>query len=157
MVNKTLIEHIAQFLVPQFEDTDMFLVDIKGGASGKIEVFIDCESKNISIDKCAKISRYLESQLEENNLVGEKYVLEVSSPGMGNPFKVKQQYAKSIGREIKVLKTDNERVNGILKSFDENAIQVETHKKLKKKVVETKVVEINFEDIKEVKKKISFK
>jgi len=157
MVNKSLVEHIEKFLEPEFANTDMFLVDVTGGASGKISVYIDCESKNINIDTCAKISRYLESQLEENNLVGEKYVLEVSSPGMGNPFKVKQQYAKSIGREIKVLKIDNERVNGILKSFDENAIKVETHKKVKKKVVETKVVEISFDEIKEVKKKISFK
>lgn len=158
MVDKALIEHIEQFLAPEFKGTDLFLVDVKGGNSGKIEVFIDRKDQNITIDKCAEISRLLEEKLEENNLVGEKYVLEVSSPGMSNPFKVMEQYEKSIGKHISVLTIDNLRLKGILKSVDTLGIELEEHKKVKKqKQPKILMHALAFDQIREVKKQIKFK
>lgn len=48
-------------------------------------VFVD-GMENIRIEQCAEISRFLEAYLEENGLVGEKYTMEVSSPGIGLAF-----------------------------------------------------------------------
>jgi ribosome maturation factor RimP len=52
----------------------------------------------------------------------EDFSLEVSSPGLGTPFKVKQQYEMNTGRYIDVLLSDGSRVTGKLKSVQENGI-----------------------------------
>ncbi|HMW93574.1 MAG TPA: hypothetical protein PKY92_05610, partial [Chitinophagales bacterium] len=87
-----LKEQIEQYLNNNIDNTTMFVVDVKVLPTNKIEVFLDRSDTNITIDECAKISRKLEEYLESNQLVGEKYTLEVSSPGMDQPFKVPQQF-----------------------------------------------------------------
>lgn len=158
MVINSLSTNIESFLETYFDETDLFLVDIKVGSTNKVLVFVDRLESNITIDTCAKISRYLEEQLEENGLVADNYVIEVSSPGMGNPFKVTKQYTKNVGRQIKVLTTEHNTVKGILKAVDGNGITVELHKKIKKKAQpEIETVKLSFDDIKSVKKEVTFK
>ena len=50
--------------------------------------------------------------------------LEVSSPGMGRPFKVKRQYQKHTGRLVEVLKTDGKLLRAQLVAFDDQGITV---------------------------------
>jgi ribosome maturation factor RimP len=83
-------------------------------------------------------------------------VLEVSSPGMDNPLKVLRQYKRRLGREVIVVKTDGERVEGIMKAADENGITIEENLKSKKKIVETITLEIPFTEIKSTKLKLNF-
>lgn len=154
----SLSTHISAFLDAYFKDTDLFLADLKISAADKLQVYVDRMSSNITIDTCAKISRYLEAQLEENGLVNEKYTIEVSSPGMGNPFKVPQQFTKNLGKHIKILTNEHNTLKGLLKKVDEESITVELHKKLKKKAKpEIETVKLSFEEIKSVKKEVTFK
>ncbi len=158
MVANNLSTHIIGFLEDFFQDTDLFLVDIKISGGNAIQVFVDRSTKNINIDTCAKISRYLEKELEENGLVGERYKIDVSSPGMTNGFKVKEQYQKNLGRAVQVITTDFEEMNGILKSADEATIVLELHKHVKKRMPpEIELVELPYDELKSVKKKITFK
>lgn len=158
MVANNLSTHIIGFLEDYFKDTDLFLVDLKTSANDKIQVFVDQTSKNINIDTCAKISRFLEQQLEENGLVNERYKIDVSSPGMTNGFKVKQQYQKNLGREVQVITTEFEEMNGILKAADEKQIVLELHKQVRKKMPpEIELIELPYNELKSVKKKITFK
>ncbi|MEZ5001648.1 MAG: ribosome maturation factor [Chitinophagales bacterium] len=138
------------------EGTDLFFVDVKITPQQKITLFVDGK-QNITIDKCAEISRMLEAYLEEEKLVGEKYTLEVSSPGMLEPFKVIQQYQKSIDRLVEVLKKDGNKYQGILKKVEEDGIQLEAQTLKNKKVVATNLIDIPFEYIKATKKLITFK
>jgi len=158
MVMNSLSTSIEQFLATYFDGTDLFLVDLKVSSANKVLVFIDRLCSNVNIDTCAKTSRYLEEQLEENGLVSEKYVIEVSSPGMGNPFKVTQQFTKNLGKHIKILTNEQQTLKGILKAVNDEGITVELHKKVKKKAQpEIETVELSFNDIKSVKKEITFK
>lgn len=134
---------------------DHFLVDIKVLPGNKVEVFVDAD-KGIQIDTCAQISRYLEQYLDEELPLGEKYTLEVSSPGMSSPIKVLRQYQRRIGNELAVLKADGVKVIGILKQVDESGIVLEESIMKKKKVVETKTWEIPFSDIKTSKLNFKF-
>lgn len=153
-----LATHISTFLEAYFKDTDLFLADLKVSSTDKVQVFVDRLGSNITIDTCAKISKYLEAQLEENGLVGEKYSIDVSSPGMSNPFKVPQQFTKNLGRHIKVLTNEQNTLNGILKAVDEEGLILEVHKKTKNKAQpEIETVRLSFENIKSVKKEVTFK
>ncbi|TVR77838.1 MAG: hypothetical protein EA412_09890 [Chitinophagaceae bacterium] len=148
MASEALFKNIWEYLEERFEGTEFFPVDIKFPNPQTIQVFLDGDS-GIQIGKCAEISRDLENFLETKGLVGEKYILEVSSPGMTNPIKVLRQYKRRIGREVDVLMKNGVKLTGILKEVDENKLKIEEHKPIKKSK-ETTVIEheIQFEDIK---------
>jgi ribosome maturation factor RimP len=130
---------------------DCYIVDIKIGQKPRVKVFVDCDS-GVPIRKCVSISRRIEHFLDETLLLGEKYVLEVSSPGLDRPL-VKRQYKKNIGRDLKVLLKEEEdtKLTGTLISVDENSIVLDVKEKK-----ESKQIELPFEDIKEAKVIIKF-
>jgi ribosome maturation factor RimP len=121
--------------------SDCFTVDIELSPSKKLCVFIDSDS-GFTFEKCQKISRYLEHILDENGWLGEKYVLEVSSPGIGRPLKFPRQYASNAGRLLSVTVTDQEQpITGkVLSADDKQVILVNTVvEKVEKKKTEVLV------------------
>jgi ribosome maturation factor RimP len=157
MLSENIKSEIEHALAEHFEGTALFLVDIQINPTGKIVVFAD-GPENITVEQCAKISRFLENFLESNALVGEKYTLEVSSPGMDEALKVPQQYQKCIGREMEVLLKNGQKEIGVLKAFSETNISIEIpEQKKKKEVIPAEEKHFSFEDIKNVKKHFVFK
>lgn len=151
-----LKEKIETYLQEQFANTTYFIAEVKTLPTQKIEVYIDRTDANITIDECAKVSRNLENYLESNNLVGEKYTLEVSSPGLDLPFKVPQQFEKALNKEVEVLKTDGIKLVGILLEYSEENITIKTEKKVKNEIIQEQI-EINQQEIKSIKKHFIFK
>ena len=125
------------------QGTDIFLVDVAVKAGNAIRIHVDTP-EGISIDACVQISRFLNEELDRDV---EDYALEVSSPGLGAPFKVKQQYVINIGRNIDVTYSDGTRVSGKLQSVQDNSIMIQ---------IKGEDREINFEEIKAAKTIISF-
>jgi len=155
-MNESIINRIDSALNERFKDTDMFLVDVKFPKPTTIEVYID-GMQNVTIDQCAKTSRYLEEILETESLVPEKYVLEVSSPGMDNAFKVNQQYQKNLGRNIEVLSFDGIKREGLLVQLNDNGFVIEHHKQVKKsKTPEITQYQYTFDEVKQAKKVFTF-
>jgi ribosome maturation factor RimP len=151
-----LKEKIESYLIDSFDNSQLFIAEVKVLPNSKIDVFIDRADTNITIDECAKISRSLENYLETNNLVGEKYILEVSSPGMDQPFKVAQQYQKNINKNIEVLLSDGNKMIGKLLAYTPEDITIQTEKKLKKEIT-TEEKNILLTEIKSIKKHFIFK
>jgi len=147
----------AKFQEPEF--ADCFLIETKMGANKKLQVFIDSDT-GISFDTCRKISRYLEDFIDSENWLGEKYILEVSSPGVDRPLLLQRQYPKNVGRKMEIKVQDEEKVRkGILKEVSEDKVVLEeehTVKQGKKKKKEKVAVEIPFTAIEQAKVKISF-
>jgi ribosome maturation factor RimP len=56
----------------------------------------------ITADDCAGISRSLERFLESRAMVGPRYVLEVSSPGIERPLRWPEHWRRFIGRRARV-------------------------------------------------------
>ena len=93
------------------QGNDYFLVDIVFGADDRIVIEID-HADGVWIEDCAELSRFLQEKLGDE--LGE-YELEVGSAGIGQPFKVEQQYMNHIGDEVEVLETGGKKVQGTLK------------------------------------------
>lgn len=155
MISEKLRELLdTKFLEKEF--SDCFTVDISQNNT-KIEVFIDSDSE-LDLRKCQKISRYLEAIIDEEGWVGEKYILEVSSPGARRPL-VERQYPKHIGRKVKI-KTTGEKYEGILSEVGEQNLTVQyiEIERIKKRKIKTEISKvIPFDDIKEIKVILSFK
>lgn len=148
---------VEQFLSDYFENTHLFLVELKVLTNGKIEVFADGET-NITIDECAHINRQLNHFLEENGWMNDNTAVEVSSPGFDEPLKVKQQFAKQLNKQIDVILKNGLKITGELLKADETGIVVKEEiqaKKKKEESIEEHV--LSFEEIKSVKKHFNFK
>jgi ribosome maturation factor RimP len=69
-----------------------------------VDVRIDRrDGESITVDDCARVSRALEQVLDGSPLVSERYVLEVSSPGVERPLKRPSDWRRFVGRKAKVL------------------------------------------------------
>jgi ribosome maturation factor RimP len=58
--------------------------------------------QGITADDCAAISRSLERFLESRAMVGPRYVLEVSSPGIERPLRWPEHWRRFVGRRARV-------------------------------------------------------
>src|SRR5215212_6829830 len=56
----------------------------------------------VTADDCAGISRSLERFLESSAMVGPRYVLEVSSPGIERPLRWPEHWRRFVGRRARV-------------------------------------------------------
>ncbi|WEK21815.1 MAG: ribosome assembly cofactor RimP [Candidatus Pedobacter colombiensis] len=135
---------------------ELFLVEVRMLPNNKLIIHVDGD-QGISIQDCAAISRHVGFHLEEENAIEKAYNLEVSSPGVGEPLKLKRQYIKNIGRELSVKLAGGEVKEGKLLSADENSITIEAKVKEKGKKVQLVETSIDFNDITETKVLISFK
>jgi len=135
----------------------MFLVDFKVSRTNVINVFVD-GMDGISIEQCVALSRLIESNLDRET---EDFELEVSSAGLGQPFKVIQQYYKNVGKEIEIVANDGVKREGVLKDVSADGITLisESSKKIegsKKKHIVIEELKYMFKDIKSAKEVITF-
>jgi len=157
-----LEEKIVELLDEKFKEeefADCFLIDMKLHKHNKLDIFLDSDT-GITFRKCQRISRYLESFIDEEGWLGEKYVLEVSSPGLTRPLKLRRQYLKNIGRKVEVNLLEGKPVAGKLIEVNEEAIVIEREEKFKegKKNIKKMVqIPIPFENIKKTVVTISYK
>ena len=156
MIDKQQVISIAN----QWLDTKegYFLVDVDVTPDNRIVVEID-QAEGVWIDDCVELSRFIESALDRDV---EDYELEVGSAGIGQPFKVLQQYINHIGQEVEVLPKSGAKIKGILVKADENGFAVKTTQKQKVEGCKRpKTVEVempySYNDVKYVKYVISLK
>lgn len=112
------VEHITGLITKHIQGSGIFLVDVVVKPGNVIRVHVDT-ADGISIEECVKISRFLNESLDRDV---EDYSLEVSSPGLGAQFKVRQQYEKHLDREVEVLFADGMKEKGVLVSVTDNGI-----------------------------------
>ena len=155
MIDKKIVSGIVN---EWLEDKDYFLVDVSVSPDDKIVVEID-HAEGVWIDDCVELSRFIESKLDREE---EDYELEVGSAGIGQPFRVLQQYLIHIGKDVEVLTREGKKLEGVLKDANEKTMTVTVMKKVKPegakrpKLVEEDVT-FKYEEIKYTKYLISFK
>jgi ribosome maturation factor RimP len=118
---------VCQIVEEWLEEKDYFLVEVTVSSDDKIVVEID-HAEGVWIEDCVELSRFIESKLNREET---DYELEVGSAGIGQPFKVLQQYHIHIGSDVEVLTKDGRKLTGVLKEVDEEKFVVEVRKKVK--------------------------
>lgn len=118
---------VYQIVNEWLEGKDYFLVEVVISPDDKILVEID-HKEGVWIEDCVDLSRYIESKLNREE---DDYELEVGSAGIGQPFKVLQQYCNYVGEEVEVLVKDGRKLCGVLKEADEQHFTVTVEKKVK--------------------------
>jgi len=124
MIEKNVVKEIVN---EWLADKEYFLVDVEISQSDKIVVEID-HADGVWIEDCVELSKFIEEHLNRDE---EDYELEVGSAGLGQPFKVPQQYVNFIGKEVEVLTADGKKVKGVLKSVEGRSFTVTVQERVK--------------------------
>ena len=155
MIDKNVVKNLVEeWLV----DKDYFLVDVMVNRDDKITVEID-HADGVYINDCVELSKFIEERLDRDK---EDYELEVGSAGLGQPFKVSQQYLNHVGEQVEVLGSDGKKVRGTLKSVDGRDFVVTANEKVKVEGKKRPVAmdvdhQYNMDNVKYTKYLISFK
>lgn len=137
---------------------DCFPVEVVLRPGNRLEVYFDSDS-GVTFSKCKSVSRFLESHLDSESWLGEKYTLDVSSPGIGRPLAFIRQYPRNIGRTVEVTLRNDTKHKGILRDVSAENIIVEEKARIeqngKKKNVILQTV-IPFDNIQSTVVKVVF-
>ena len=99
-------EAIEPIVTQELDRLGFDLVELRRGGSRSrpvLDIRIDRRDEGkVTIDDCVRVSRALEARLESAALVGEQYVLEVSSPGVDRPLRHAADWRRFVGQRATV-------------------------------------------------------
>lgn len=133
-------EKVEKLVKDPIEKIGYKLYDVEYNKEGKdyfLRIFID-KDNGIDLNDCEKVNNEISDILDEANYIKEQYFLEVSSPGIERVLRKDQHLKENIGEEINIRlfkKDDNglKEYQGVLKSFDNELIELQDNIKIERK------------------------
>jgi len=114
--------------------------------NSKLQIMIErIDGDPIVIKDCESASRAFSAILDVENIVEQKYALEISSAGLNRPLTRKKDYSSNIGENIKLH--TNSAINGLkffegeLKSCNDDSFELAINKN-------KEIIEVQFDNIK---------
>jgi ribosome maturation factor RimP len=102
---KELKEKLRRTLSPLIQNTEVELIDLEVKGSGPysiLRIYVD-KPGGITLEECAQLSSKLSDFLDVEDLIPQRYTLEVSSPGLDRPLISEKDFARKIGENVKVF------------------------------------------------------
>ena len=122
-------EAMAQPIIDQFGFELVDVEYVKEAGNWYLRFYIDKEG-GITVDDCEAVSRIFSDKLDELDFIGDAYIMEVSSPGLGRPLKKEKDYVRSMGKEVEIRTyrpiNKEKEFYGILSAYDESSVSITT-------------------------------
>ncbi len=116
-----LDQEIRSFISDRYIEVYVVDIQLKKGRQNALIIKIDTD-EGISLSLCETISRELAYWLDETDKLDFAYRLEVSSPGIGYPIKIKRQYKRNIDKYLRVSLDEGKQIEGKLLSVEDEGI-----------------------------------
>jgi ribosome maturation factor RimP len=134
METDKILESLKAEIRPLLDELRAEIVEIslkKRGNNLVLRLLVDKEG-GINVDECALINQRLGDILEEKPLINEKYLLEVSSPGVDRLLKTRRDFERVAGEEVEIwlLEPVQEMnfLDGIVKEAADESVIIESRK-----------------------------
>ncbi|MCF7858478.1 MAG: ribosome assembly cofactor RimP [Candidatus Cloacimonetes bacterium] len=124
---KEQIEMIAKKACSEIKIA-LYDVELKRASKGLIVLIYVTKINGVTIDECKKISRIVSEVLEVEDIIKERYYLEVSSPGLERDLTQKKHYVSAIGEKVKLTYSHQDKnitSIGVLKEVLPESIKLE--------------------------------
>jgi ribosome maturation factor RimP len=135
MRKNPIYQLVTDLVEPTLKGSDIELVDVEYKKTGKtwsLRVFID-KNQGVTVNDCQRLSREIEDLIAIHELIADRYVLEVSSPGLDRPLKKETDFIRNKGKQVLVktyLPINNSKTNtGTIKDFSNDTLFLENKKK----------------------------
>ena len=115
---------IAEELLKDQSEIELVDVEYVKERDWYLRVFID-KAGGIEIDDCQALSERLEKVLDDENVIADSYILEVSSPGLDRQLKKPRDFVREQGKKVDVTLyapvDGTKEFTGVLEGYDEDA------------------------------------
>lgn len=140
---------IGERIAAVIESRGCFLVDVEVSGDNDVTVTIESSEGTVTMDDCAAVNDFFLSAYDQDT---EDYSLTVTSAGLDQPFRIRRQLAKAVGKEVEVRLLDGSRLTGTLTEETDGHISLSIPGG-RKKAAETETVPTD--EIKDVRYHIS--
>ena len=143
---ETAVEKIAEEILA---NTEYELVDVEYVKERDwfLRVYIDKEG-GIGLDDCQEVSGLLDDKIEEQNIINDRYILEVSSPGLDRALKKEKDFKHEMGKMIDITlykAIDGEKmITGKLTGYTKDNITIDEAKDIALKDIALVRLHIDF-------------
>ncbi len=134
VVMQTIEQQIIDAVQDNLKDIgfDLVKVTLKGSTHKVLEILIDrLDGKKVTIIDCRNSSRIISALLDVEDIISDKYFLEVSSAGIERPLIKFEDYTRFLGREatikLKELLNGQTRYQGKIVKAEDNKIHLNNH------------------------------
>jgi ribosome maturation factor RimP len=133
MDRDALIAEFKIFLNDFLKTRDLDLIDVIHRYEGRdlvLRLLVDKPDGGITLGECALLNRELGNIMDEKNILQERCILEVSSPGLDRPLATENDFRRSLNKNVKFLLNENIsgklEWDGIVKSASSEKVNIET-------------------------------
>jgi ribosome maturation factor RimP len=102
----TVRDIIAPIVVD--DDVDLVEVEVKGPPNRRMVRVIADAVGGLDIDRIANISRQVGDALDQADAISGSWILEVTSPGVDRPLTHGRDFARQVGRDVRLVLADPE-------------------------------------------------
>jgi ribosome maturation factor RimP len=134
IVPEYIAETVAGLAEPILEELGLELVEVQFRREqvGWVLRLIIHRSTGVAVDDCARVSREISNLLDVEELIGQPYHLEVSSPGLDRPLKTAKDFLRHQGQKIKVVTNqpieEQQVLIGLVAQVKENGVVLATER-----------------------------
>ena len=99
-----ILNRVRELVQPLLAGRGVELVDLVCHPSGgrlTLRLLVDT-ARGVTLDELSGLNRSIGVLLEERDVIQDRYLLEVSSPGLDRPLKTAADFERVIGRRVRV-------------------------------------------------------
>lgn len=126
-----VVDKVRELTSSLLQEKEIELVDIvyRRESEGMVLRLLIDKEDGVTLDDCLALNELIGNILDEENAIYDKYVLEISSPGLDRPLKTRRDFEKVLGKKICVhtfVPINNKKdYEGVLSSVDDENITVD--------------------------------
>ena len=104
--NDEIATRVRALATPVVDDRGVELVEVevRGAHGSRVVRIVGDSDDGLDLELIADLSREIGDRLDEDDFIGAKYTLEVSSPGVDRPLRTPANFRRNVGREMRVVR-----------------------------------------------------
>ena len=99
-----IIDRVKELIANYLEEHEIELVEVtyRREQEGMVLRLLVDTPEGIRIRECEELNNYLSEALDKENIIDERYTLEVASPGLDRPMKTDRDFERAMSKVLEV-------------------------------------------------------
>ena len=126
-----ITDRVREIAEVYLKDHGIELIDIVFRREGPVLVLrITADTpEGITVSECTGLNKFLSETLDREDVIQDRYTLEVSSPGLDRPIKTDRDFERSMGKDLELTTfeaIDGRKTHeGVLVGMDKDNVVIE--------------------------------
>ena len=140
------VEKLAEEILA---DTDYELVDVEYVKERDwfLRIYIDKDG-GVGLDDCQEVSGLLDERIERLGILNDRFILEVSSPGLDRALKKEKDFQREMGKKVDITLykplNGEKNITGVLTGYAGDTITIDEERELPLKDIALVRLHIDF-------------